>query len=395
MLLLLLAFLVIYAVAPIYKFNDYQPFRGDYIYNPYQNMDSTAWKKGNFQVQSRAWWGITAGRGNSNEAIQTIYRQLGYDIIVTSDYMRINTFGKRSANYIPTYEHGYGIQKTHQVCLGSDQVCWLDYPFYQNRNHKQHIINLLRDDNKLIALAHPRLRSGYTLEEMQYITDYDLIEVLNEIKFSVGYWDAALSSGHPAYIIANDDAHDIFDPTEVGRICTFINTNSLNASSVLDALKSGKAYGANIAMNPGAEFVQKTLDHQQIPHVNHVRVVNDTLRVGVSRQAKLISFIGQNGVVKKTVTDTSAAFYGIMPIDTYIRTEIKFHNGTTFYLNPVIRTNGQVPTMPAPPQVDHAKTWIQRVIALIIAIFILVLVIRIRKRRRIKNRIKRRYYYYS
>jgi len=57
-------------------------------------MDSTNWKKGNFQVQSRVWLGLTNGRNNSNEAIQIVYKQLGYDIIVTSDYMKINDFGE-------------------------------------------------------------------------------------------------------------------------------------------------------------------------------------------------------------------------------------------------------------------------------------------------------------
>lgn len=392
-LILLVIFFFIYALAPVYNFEDYTPFSGEKIYNPYEGMDSTAWKKGNFQVQSRAWWGITAGRGNTNEAIQTIYKQLGYDIIVTSDYMKINTFQEDQDSYIPTYEHGYGVLKTHQICFGSERVCWLDYPLFQSLSHKQHILNLLRDDNKLVALAHPQLRGAYTLEEMHYLTNYDLIEVLNELQFSVGHWDAALSSGHTAFIIANDDAHDIFDPSEVGRVITFINTQSLHGDSVLHALKTGNAYGVDIVTRHGDDFVQKAKDHREIPFVTHVEVKADTLLVGVSESASLISFIGQNGVVKKTVPDTSAGYYKIQPGDSYIRTEVTFENGTRFYLNPVIRYNGRKLPKLAQPTLSHGKTWVQRGVAFIIALIIMLIVIRVRKRRVRRKKIRRRYYY--
>lgn len=394
-LVLLVIFFVVYALAPVYQFPEYKPFSGDKIYNPYENTDSSAWKKGNFQVQSRAWFGITDGRHNSNEAIQTIYKMLGYDIIVTSDYMKINRFGSESNRYIPTYEHGYGMYKTHQVCIGSQKINWIDYPIFQNKHHKQHILNVLRRNNEIVAIAHPSLRDGYSLEDMRVLTNYDLIEVLNELKSSIEHWDAALSAGHTAYILSNDDAHDIYDPTEVGRKCTFINSPSLKATDVLSALKNGNAYGADIGMEEGADFVQRAEDHKDIPRLDEVRVYNDTLRVEVDRRAKLIKFIGQNGIIKATASDTSQAVYAIAPSDTYIRTEITFYDNTKFYLNPVYRYSGNAPAVPEAPTVDHVKTWVQRGIALIIAIIIVLIISRIRKSRPNKGRIARRTYYYN
>ena len=394
-LLLLIIFFVIYAIAPIYTFPDYKPFYGDHIYNPYQNIESTAWRKGNFQVQSRAWWGITNGRNNSNRAIQTVYSQMGYDIIVTSDYMKINKFGNDLKSYIPTYEHGYGIRKVHQVCLGAESVCWMDYPFFQNKSHKQHMLNILKKKNKMVAIAHPKIRDGYTLEDMHYLSNYDLMEVLNQIRFSIDHWDAALSSGHPAFILANDDAHDVFNPYEVGRVCTFINSESFEADDVLDALKAGRAYGADIAMPEGSDFVQKAVDHKSIPHVISVEIINDSLFVRMSEKAQLFSFIGQNGVVKKTVYDTSMACYRVMPIDSYIRTEITFPNTTKLYLNPVIRHQGEgIHTQP-PAEIDRVKTWIQRGIALVISILILWVVVKVMRNRKRKKRINKRYYHYG
>ncbi len=394
LLILLIVFFVVYAIAPIYKFPKSEPFSGENIYNPYQDMDSTAWQKGNFQVQSRVWMGITDGRQNTNAAIQTIYGLLDYDIIVTSDYMKINRFGEDSENYIPTYEHGYGIKKTHQVCIGAEKVNWIDYPIFANKHHKQHILNILARNNRIVAIAHPSLRNGHTFEDMKILTNYDLIEVLNELKSSIEHWDVALSSGHRAYILSNDDAHDIYDPTEVGRKCTFINSPSLRASDVLSALKSGKAYGADIGMEKGADFVQRAEDHKHIPQLDRAQVINDTLFVKVSKRAKLFSFIGQNGIIKSTMADTNRAIYPIAASDTYIRTEISFYDGTILYLNPVFRYSGNTLAEPELPTIDHVKSWVQRGVALIIAIIIMLVVSRIARRKPKKGRINRRTSYY-
>ena len=393
-LLLLVVFFVIYAIAPVYQFPEYKSFAGDKIYNPYRDTDSSVWKKGNFQVQSRVWGGITDGRTNSNEAIQTIYGLLGYDIIVTSDYMKINRFGEDEPGYIPTYEHGYGIRKTHQVCIGSEKVNWVDYPFYTNKHHKQHILNILRKNNQIVAIAHPSLRGGHTLEDMRILTNYDLIEVLNELKSSIEHWDAALSSGHRAFILSNDDAHDIFDPSEVGRKCTFVNAPSGRGPEVIQALKRGRAYGMDIGYTPGSDFVERAEIHKYLPQLDWVRVVKDTLLVKVSKKAKLISFIGQNGIIKSTVADTNQAMYKITPSDTYIRTEIAYNDRTIMYLNPVFRYSGAAPADPEMPTIDQSKTWVQRGVALIITIIVLLIVSRLmRGGPKKKSRISRRTYY--
>ena len=79
-----------YLMAPIYEFSGPIKFSGDKLYNPYAEMDSTHWKKYNFQVQSKAWLGITDGRKNSNEMIDSVYNALGFDHVATSDYQKIN-----------------------------------------------------------------------------------------------------------------------------------------------------------------------------------------------------------------------------------------------------------------------------------------------------------------
>jgi hypothetical protein len=394
-ILLLVTFFVVYAIAPVYNFEQPAPFSGEKIHNPYEGMDSTAWKKGNFQVQSRVWFGLTDGSKNESKAIYAIYQQLGYDIITITDYMKINRYGSDIEGYVPAYEHGYGFRKTHQVCLGARKVTWLDYPFYQNINHKQHIINVLRPHSQVISIVHPRVRKGYVPEEMQLLTNYDLLEAVSHYVESLDYWDAALSTGHPVYIISNDDSHDVLNPTKVGRYCTFINTKSLETGDILDALKSGNAFGAKINMLEGADFYQKAEDHRKIPVLKSVEVKGDTLFVEVSENARAITFIGHNGIIKKVSSNTGKAFYRLMPIDSYIRTEILFNNNTKFFLNPVIRCSGDAPEKPAPPPVNFVKTWLQRFIAAIIAGMIAFLSVKLKKPREKKGHLRRRQYFYE
>ena len=376
-----------YLFAPYYVFPEIKTFKGEKLYNPYKGMDAKNWKKGNFQVQSRVWFGITDGWKNSNKLIDSTYNFLDYDIIATSDYMKINDYKKNSPAYIPVYEHGYGIKKNHQVCIGAKKVNWRDYSFTQSIHHKQHIINLLRDKNELIFIAHPKLRHGYSPEDFKYLTNYDGIEVLNNYRISIEHWDAALSSGHFAGIIGNDDAHDITNPDEVGQFCTFINTNSLDKDSVIDALKQGNVFAVDIFRPVGESFERKKEKLKDIALLQKFEISNDTLFVEVDKIAKEFIFIGQDGKPKKTVKKTKKAFYKILPEDTYIRTEIKFKNRNTIYLNPVFRYSEDKPVISRKAEIDSHRTKIFRIIALASVIFViinLIIVFRRIKRKRKK-----------
>jgi hypothetical protein len=216
--LIIVVFFIVYAVAPVYEFPAPTPFSGKVINNPYHKLDTALWRKGNFQVQSKVWMGLTDGRKNEAKAIYAVYHQLDYDVVAITDYMKINRFEKDKEGYISAYEHGYGLWKTHQVCLGTNHITWLDYPFYQTLSHKQHILNTLKRHCEVLAIVHPKVRNGYDLNDMKFLSNYDLLEALSHYAISLNYWDLALSSGHPVYIISNDDSHDVLDPTKVGRL---------------------------------------------------------------------------------------------------------------------------------------------------------------------------------
>jgi len=79
-------------------------------------------------------------------------QKAGYDMSSVSDYQRINSliriqfFTSRLMNMVLVSE------KKHQLLIGAREVLWMDYSLFQNLNHKQHILNLLRPDNELSQL---------------------------------------------------------------------------------------------------------------------------------------------------------------------------------------------------------------------------------------------------
>ena len=102
--------------------------------------------------------------------------------------------------------------------------------------------------------------------------------------------------------------------------------------------------------------------------LQYVKISGDTLFVEASTRAMKFTFIGQGGRAKKVVYNTGKAYYVLQPEDTYIRTEIVFFNrwkgpGTDFYLNPVFRYDGEVPTNVLTAGVNAERTWIFRLLS--------------------------------
>lgn len=377
---LLLYFYIQYITCPVYDFHPGQKFQGEHLYNPYENLDPDSWLRGNFQIQSHAWGGITSGRGNTNEKIHSLYKRFGYDIIATSDYQKINRYGEDRPGYLPVYEHGYGFRKNHQVLIGSERVLWKDYPLFQTIHNKQHIIQSLRKDNALIFLAHPKLRAGYTFEDMRILSGYNGIEALNNCCISMEYWDEALSQGNYVTLLANDDVHDISNPDEVGNYSTYVNSSSLNSDSIIKAFKTGNTLGARIRRTKGETMEDRINRLRVLPRLIRHDLNGDTLTVQCDSVVDYIRFIGQDGIVIKTLENSNQAHYVIKATDTYIRAEILFWNECYLHMNPVCRYNGITPGEIPPPEINPLKTWILRIVGFATLIFIAANIILIRRR---------------
>lgn len=338
---LLLLVLYVYLSVPTYSFKEPKPFSGEYLYNPYQDMNPNQWKKYHFHCHSRKYFGLTNGRKSAEKTIDSVYQALGYDHYGISDYMGINKHGSEREDYIPAYEHGYGLfRKTHQICIGAESVYWPDFPFMQNLNMKQHMINKLGERCRFVMPAHASFTKGYKVNEMTLLSNYRLLEVVNPYGNAIEHWDKALSNGHRVYALGNDDTHNINDKHEVCRNLTMVNTPDLNPEHVYEALDKGLCYAVefdNWYYYP-LTFEHKVNNARTLDYLTQAQLVGDTLYISTSAKTmKEVQFIGQDGKVLKTEENIATAYYVIQPEDHYIRTRIDLNGRHFLYLNPVTR----------------------------------------------------------
>ena len=332
-----------YACAPIYRFPEPAPFSGTRLFNPYEHTNSK-WQRANLHAHGRAWLGLTSGRHSNDEVVER-YTRLGYSVAGVSNYHHIAAHD--GVTTIPAYEHGYNIGKHHQLAIGARHVDYLDFPIWQSRSHLQFIINRVAATADLVAIVHPESRNAYDDADLQELTGYQLIEVFNGKFPHDQAWDAALSSGRAVWGIGNDDNHDLENHERLGIAWTMINAPSSDTTDIVAALKSGRSYAV---VRTNEDAIGETVFHS-------AAVSGETLTVTIRGAPSEFEFIGQNGSVRKTVSDTLTASYQLAPSDTYIRTNIRAPR-TTMYLNPVLRYDGVLPQPAA--TVDLLKTSLLR-----------------------------------
>ena len=365
-------YLVVYLSVPAYRFEAPKPFSGEYLHNPYQDMQPDNWKKCNFHCHSRKYFGITNGRKSKEAAIDSVYARLGYDHFGISDYMRINRCFSDKTDFIPAYEHGYGLfRKTHQLCIGAESLYRLDFPFMQNLDIKQHVLNKLSEKCRFAVPAHASFTQGYKVSDMKYLSNYKLLEILNPYGDGLAHWDMALSNGHRVYGIGNDDTHDVTQTKEVCRYMTLVNVQDLTAEAVYQAFDKGLCYTMEFV---NYYFFTQSFDFKRekvrnLPRLTRAELVGDTLFVETSAaQLHEVTFIGQNGKPLKTLQNVKSAFYVIQPEDTYVRTVINIDELHIMYLNPVTRHATPSPIDPTEFSINRAQTAMFRFVYIVVGI---------------------------
>ncbi len=369
---------------PIYDFDEPYPFSGNYLHNPYEGMDSTAWLKCNFHAHTRTTGGVADGRNNTDQLLDSIYRSFGFDHVGISNYNTINEYGKGQPSYVPGYEHGYGIFKIHQLGLGARKVRRIDYPLWQTLSMKQHTLNKIGQQAELAIPAHPSfVEKGYRPEDFKYLSNYKLLEVLNGYRKSPAHWDMALSNGHLVYLIGGDDTHNMANINDPANRFTLINSAINDREHLLSALVAGKAVGVAFPMDPTyTETIPNKIERlkENLPYITKVDLCGDTLRVAATKRISKAEFIGQGGQVLLCENDIDEASYIIQPENQYVRTVLTFADGTELWLNPITRHEN--PDNLYHPRLDHLNYWKTAVlwIAYIAVIGAVVLLVRRRKK---------------
>ena len=355
-----------------YAFPEPHVFQGEYIYNPYRNIDSTKWRRANFHAHARKFFEQSDKARKSLFYIDSLYKSFGYNIISISDYQFINRYESKNEWYVPVYEHGYQYYKNHHLVLNSKKVSWLDFPFRQTLSNKQNVINnLKKDPSALITIVHPVYRKALSSNDLKYLGNYNCLEIANHERLFTACYDTVLSNGHPVFIMADDDCHDLTNIKEVTNSFNVINTD-LVKDSILNALSSGRSFGVKLNASTFKTNEDKREAFLNLPEINKITFQNDTLTVSLSQSVKTIKFIGQHGAEIMRITDHSKGSCFFSKQDTYIRTEIECNDGTLYFLNPLFRYNG-VRLTDYIPTINVFKTWAWRLtfFCLLLIIFII------------------------
>ena len=361
--------LLFYFMAPVYKFSGPVPFEGNKLYNPYEGMNPTQWKKYTFETLLKPNEVQVSKDINSESPIDSAYRVLGYDYAVSAGWQHIEQKNSDKSWFIPTYMHGYNIFKTQQLCIGSDEVLWIDLLFFQTSGMKQWVIDRLRPHNDIIALTHLGRKNGYTFDDLKKLTNYDLLAMSKSAQITVSSWDTALTAGQPAFLLVNDDSGDGVNVSDVGNRFTLLNIAEKTRKDVVNALKTGNTYGVILKAIPGESLVEKRDRIRHFPKVTSFDLVGDTLKVKVSTPVSMIRFVKQRGKEVSRMLSTDSATYLIQSDDRYVRTEIILSDGSTMYLNPVFRYSDDKPLSKMKSGIDVNVTgWLRFLYFVIVAV---------------------------
>jgi hypothetical protein len=366
--------LMTYVPVDYYYIPESGKFNGSNFYNAYEGINEKMLLKANFHAHTKKWGGITFG-DISEEELYKLYQGLGYDIIGISDYMHINRRFKDSIGFIPIYEHGINLKKTHQLVLGAREVSWSEQPYYQGFHQKQSNLNYIGKNGDLIALAHPGLTGGYKMNELRKLAGFELVEVLNQGKRYDRHWDEILSSGYPAFAIGNDDFH-LMRESDYARNLNVIFAESGQQHDILDALRYGNNMVVRLPYYDSINFETKKTFIKELPKLINFDVRNDTLHVEFDKKVQSFRFIRQKGEMVECASNLSSKAYGIKASDQYIRVVAVFEDGIEILLNPVYRYHNE-PFNKREALVNPGKTIMVRFITLfLLTIPFLFLVLR-------------------
>jgi hypothetical protein len=374
-LLALISFgVLLYVRSTWYAFEEPQPFEGKTWFNPYKDVHDFGGLRANFHAHSACWSGLTNGKG-SEEEVRTIYDNLGYDVYSLSNYHKIDT-----RSDFRSYEHGWGIGKTHQLVVGANEVSWIDFPFIQNIHQKQSIIDFIKEENgdALVILAHPSLRGAYSADDIARLDGFHAMEAVNKLRKSLVLWDEVLSKGAYVPAVAGDDCHNIYKPRDYGRCMTVLLSRNNSPQAMKAAIKSGRTLAVEIGGNVEGDVSEKSNAIKQPIPIEGITVEGDLLTLKLKQKEKEVILIGDHSDTLLRAAGEELVHYEIPSSATYVRAEIVCENGARIYTNPIIRSNDGLPTRESYAQVWPLKTYFYRFIILFVVCFIwLFILIRI------------------
>ena len=184
------------------------------------------------------------------------------------------------------YEHGYQYYKNHHLVLNAKKVSWLDYFFKQTLDNKQFVINKLKKDTSaVITLVHPILRAALSFNDVKYLTNYNCLEVIDNKYLFLSFYDTILSNGHPVFLMADDDTHNLKNLIETASCFNVINTVPVR-DSILLALKRGHSFAVKFNLNKYRTNEAKKTALANLPKLIDFNIKNDTISLRLNSICK-------------------------------------------------------------------------------------------------------------
>ena len=359
-----LAFLLalcVTGVSPVYDFRGPQPFAGDDIFNPYASLDTAqGWKRAVFHTHTRV-----KGPWPVNECpywpehVDSVYRELGYDIVTFSNHNEITVHPYDSSLQVNVYEHGYGIPQFHKLVFGSRKVIHWDALLPLTASQKQFQLDYLGRSSDFIQMNHPYRVRFNKRHHMEVLSGYQIMELDTHVSTENEYWDWALSWGHYSFGLANDDLHNPDLHERVAIRCNFVQTPSGRYEDLKKALLGGCYYSMRVPDYGEGDWAEKTARNHALPKVQDIGLEGSTVYIRLSQKADSIRVNGQDHATLAMACDTSAMAYTFRPQDCFARFTAFFPDGAVIYSNPFARfdaSKGPFPPTEAPQPVNWLQT---------------------------------------
>ncbi len=249
------------------------------------------------------------------------YVACGYRFLAVSDHLTLSEPLDPRLVYIPGIEWNDAAGGCHTGVYSTD-LSILERAI-QIDDHAT-LLDALAGDDTLLVLNHPnwQLTPHYRREMLLERTGYDGVEVYNGVievlegsEFASDKWDLLLQTGRRVWGYASDDSHAV---DHIGRGAVWVQSPSLAAADLLQALKQGRFYASS-----GVVLDRLTLQ-------------GSTMSVHC-RQAQEIRLIGQGGCVLYRTADTALEVDLALFNSPYVRCEVYGHAAQMAWTQPVFR----------------------------------------------------------
>lgn len=358
-----------------YDFAPAEPFSGDDIFNPYADFDpDMEWKRTSLHTHTKVEGPLNECDHTTLEAWQR-YQEFGYDIVGISNHNEITPHPVAEQD-IRIYEHGYNLRNFHKLVIGTEQVNHFDALYPISTSQAQWQLDMLSKECEVLQLNHPSRSSLLDSAVLTRIAGYDIMELSGFNSFLENkHWDWALSAGRYSFALLNDDLHYLNRSSRFAVRCSMLGAKECSKQEIIATLRSGCFYSMRVPDYGGGDWSFKCQKNRELPEIENIGIVGDTIYMKLSAPAEQIRVIGQDHTLLWRQVASDSVAYRMKERDSYARFVASYPDSLIIMTNPFARYDSRVMSSPANRELytpNKLTTAIYNIaIALLIAVVLL------------------------